>query len=429
MASDPFKFNIDAKYEPGPQGSSAEGIENPSKGKIQVRFNDEHGSFKVAYPDVFENYKVPKVTSEEMIDTWNKNPMQFWQNQLNFAVWCATTGCGVSYEDHLNSKIDLVKSVYRFHLYYQVRRILKEMGIKNPQDENWDAVNSEYNRRKYEKICDEFGGVPYNTDWRLTGPNNGLGPAYTYWPFIGLRKTEPGGEYDPKTMSFTLKTTEKIRHIKFILLDDGKAWRKFIIAKSKGFTKAGVMRLNASIRAYAWAVLGAQSITRSGILGTGTAFDAQKQFLVNVEEYIAHPVDLGSEIDAYENTLKYARSEVNFSLGIGLYMIPSDMLLKVGKIKDYNNMIVIATDDQPVGLHSGLNKSVAPPNAENDTGEEGIVKPDRGPKPRQPPAPTSSPPAPSSRPPRVSNTDHDDEKTALVAAGVVAGLLALWVLR
>ena len=48
--------------------------------------------------------------------------------------------------------------------------------------------------------------------------------------------------------------------------------------------------------AYVWAILGAQAQTRSNILKAGTGFDAQKQFLANVEDAIASPVDIPSSI-------------------------------------------------------------------------------------------------------------------------------------
>ena len=66
----------------------------------------------------------------------------------------------------------------------------------------------------------------------------------------------------------------------------------FILDKSEGFTQAGVQRLSDSIRTYVWAILGAQAQTRSNILKAGTGFDAQKQFLANVEDAIASPVDI-----------------------------------------------------------------------------------------------------------------------------------------
>ena len=128
------------------------------------------------------------------------------------------------------------------------------------------------------------------------------------------------------------------------------AWTTFILDNSNGFTKAGVERINESIRTYCWAILGSQSQTRTGILGTGTTVDAQKPFLANVEDAINSPVDLHSQIARYQNTLKYARSKVEFVFGIGLYMAPSDMELTIGDIPDYNNKIVIATAVQDLGL-------------------------------------------------------------------------------
>ena len=58
---------------------------------------------------------------------WNKAPMRLWQTQLNFAVWCTSSACGVS-SAHLNyTKHPMIRSVYRFHVYYHVRRILKKL--------------------------------------------------------------------------------------------------------------------------------------------------------------------------------------------------------------------------------------------------------------------------------------------------------------
>ena len=53
---------------------------------------------------------------------------------------------------------------------------------------------------------------------------------------------------------------------------DNPYWTTFIIDETFGFTHPGVERLNDSIRTYVWAILGAHAQTRSGILGTGTAF-------------------------------------------------------------------------------------------------------------------------------------------------------------
>ena len=73
-------------------------------------------------------------------------------------------------------------------------------------------------------------------------------------------------------------------------------------------------------------------------------------------------MDLPSQIARYQNTLKYARSKVDFVYGIGLYMSPSNMELRIGTIQDYNNEIVIVTDAQDLGLNDGVNTKSIPPN-------------------------------------------------------------------
>ena len=65
----------------------------------------------------------------------------------------------------------------------------------------------------------------------------------------------------------------------------------FVIDNAKGFSRAGVERINDIICTYCWAILGSQTQTRTDILGSGTAFDAQKQFLANVEDAINSPLD------------------------------------------------------------------------------------------------------------------------------------------
>jgi hypothetical protein len=97
------------------------------------------------------------------------------------------------------------------------------------------------------------------------------------------------------------------------------------------------------------------------ILGTGTAFDAQKQLLANVEDAISSPVDLPSAIKRYQDVLQNAASKVDFVFGTGPYMAPSDMLLRViSHAAGYNNMIVIATERLKRGVNAGINVSDAP---------------------------------------------------------------------
>ena len=99
-----FSYNPNAKYQP----SGVYKTKDPDiiKQTIEVKqLSDSGSSFKAKFPDVFDKNMLPYVESDALVRAWNYTPMRFWQNQLNFAVWCATTGCGVSYEDHLSGDI------------------------------------------------------------------------------------------------------------------------------------------------------------------------------------------------------------------------------------------------------------------------------------------------------------------------------------
>ena len=115
-------------------------------------------------------------------------------------------------------------------------------------------------------------------------------------------------------------------------------------------------------------------------------------------------------------------------------MAPGNMLLHVGKIVGYNNLLVIATSAQHVGSNIGLNKIVAPPDAANDTGEKGLVIPmgvdppseatnsQRGAKPHPASAATATAAA------KADHEAHEDEKTALIVGIIAIGLGLLWFL-
>ncbi|MES9897344.1 MAG: hypothetical protein ABW141_20915, partial [Candidatus Thiodiazotropha endolucinida] len=185
--------------------------------------------------------------------------------------------------------------------------------------------------------------------------------------------------------------------------DISRAWTMFILDKSDGFTQAGVERLNDSIRTYVWAILGAQAQTRSNILKAGTGFDAQKQFLANIEDAIASPVDIPSSIARYQKTLQYASTPLDFVFGIGLYLSPSDMALHPGNVQGYNNEIVIAGSDAVIGHNPGINESEQISNlhssATGDKAFQGKIAPPAGTVHRGPQAATTAETAAPSPPP------------------------------
>ena len=63
---------------------------------------------------------------------WQNTPFSWWHCQINFALWCASAGCGVSFEDHLQAEKPLFASLYRFHVYHTTRRLLEELRVALP---------------------------------------------------------------------------------------------------------------------------------------------------------------------------------------------------------------------------------------------------------------------------------------------------------
>jgi hypothetical protein len=139
-------------------------------------------SFNVTFLNVFDHYILPPVTTDATVQDWKAHPMKFWQNQLNFAVWCASAGCGVGVNPHLLGNYEfameakfLCRAIYRFHIYFTVRRILKEMECPLPADSGWNPFNNPINMHQYELICNEFFINPQKS-WVISGLGNwGLG--------------------------------------------------------------------------------------------------------------------------------------------------------------------------------------------------------------------------------------------------------------
>ena len=113
----------------------------------------------------------------------------------------------------------------------------------------------------------------------------------------------------------------------YIGLDSMTRW---IIEKSMGFTDVGLLKISKSVRAYAYLILSSQASARSGIVGnTASALTAQSAFLNNFENVVNHRLDIREDIKHYQDTLSYASSKVDYSVGEHLYMLPADMNLKI----------------------------------------------------------------------------------------------------
>ena len=53
--------------------------------------------------------------------------------------------------------------------------------------------------------------------------------------------------------------------------------------------------------------------------------------------------------------MQYARSKVDYVIAEFIYMLPSDMNLRIGKVKNYNNKILISSLSFKIGTNLRIN--------------------------------------------------------------------------
>ena len=167
-----YKYNPDASYKPN--GGTYLQIMSAKDLYIQnitVSEHDNHSdSFQVKFPNVFTNYMNGGMRAEDKkyID-WKNYEFTLWQTQLNCAVFCASSACGLSVE-HMNAKKPMIRSLYRFHVYYHIRRILKILQIPLPPSDNtFHKYDNPYSREMFMKICSEYGVCNDLMKWRNQG--------------------------------------------------------------------------------------------------------------------------------------------------------------------------------------------------------------------------------------------------------------------
>ena len=118
------------------------------------------------------------------------------------------------------------------------------------------------------------------------------------------------------------------------------------IEKSEGFTDVGLYRISESVRAYAYLILSSQASARSAIVGnTASVLTAQSAFLNNLENVVNCRVDIREDIKRYQDTLSYASSKVDYSVGENIYMLPSNMNLNIRSgTAGYNNKFLVSDE-------------------------------------------------------------------------------------
>ena len=75
--------------------------------------------------------------------------------------------------------------------------------------------------------------------------------------------------------------------------------------------------------------IGVRHLKNYGKLNTASALTAQRAFLNNFENIVNRRVNIWEDIKRYQETLSYASSKVDCSVGESIYMLPSNMNLNI----------------------------------------------------------------------------------------------------
>ena len=192
-----------------------------------------------------------------------------------------------------------------------------------PHETGFNAADNPYTESEFFKICEDYGVPNYPMKYH---------DEKFYWTYqhgIGW----PNDYLGPYSMT------------------------RWIIEKSQGFTDIGLLRISESVRAYAFLILSSQASGRSSIVGnTASALTAQSAFLNNFENVVNRRVNIQEDIKCCQDTLSYASSKVDYSVGQNIYMLPSNMILKIktGTV-GYNNKILVSDGKFILGKNEKVN--------------------------------------------------------------------------
>ena len=109
--------------------------------------------------------------------------------------------------------------------------------------------------------------------------------------------------------------------------------------RASGLTSNGLGRINRSIEAFGYCILGAQANTRSSIIGaTGTARNTQTDFLVLFDDAI-RKLTVSNGPAKYQEAIEKTKVRLNFAIARGVLLLPSQMIINKESVVGYNNNV------------------------------------------------------------------------------------------
>ena len=189
-----------------------------------MKFYNSHGKYRPELNEYFRMYRC----------------------QLSFLLFCPTSALGISYQ-HLNYPNLLVRTVYRFYLYFHVRWILHNLGTALSYEDGFSKVKNSYINSAYYAVCNDCGVNP-NETW-IHGDCLHDKLCNIHHQFKSYKKVSPDN------------------------------LGRLVITGSRGLTRKGIEKISRSVRVYVYLVLTPQVQARSSIVGNWVSTaDTQEVF-------------------------------------------------------------------------------------------------------------------------------------------------------
>ena len=363
-------------------------------------FVSSRKSFKIKLSNIFK--EPTRHTNLSEIKNYSKEPsLDYWSEQLNFSVWASTSGCGIGYDMLINTELPpMVVGFLRFHVIFTIRRILYELRAPLPNDKIFNLVKNRWDKGAFERLRNEFQIV--SPDFRVRETINfDIDSLVVKNTGYGIWQRQNMGESPFKFVADESGAMYKENLVAWVDDEIKNQFNMFIPITSIGLTRAGLSRLNRSIEAYIYCVLGSQVNTRSSIIGdSGGAIQTQQEF-GNLFESAIIEDDISKSILRYQMAIRESRVRLDFVIASGLWLMSSDLIINRESIIGYNNKLQKATDDMKLGINGLINtetkvvkhddmggsKTKLPHQADKDDKKHPSIKPKEPHKERKPDKP------------------------------------------
>ena len=381
MSSFPMELTLGNNRYPIPGISFQEDVDDIASSLINLDiFVTPTTSFSTKMRNIFGASMV-RFTSGAQGNAWLNAPnYYYWPQQLNFSLWCATCGCGISLAE-LDKYPKIVQGFLKFHVYFTTRRVLYELGVPLPDESAFSQTNNVYTKSAFEALCNEFGVV--NADFRFKrGRNHGMvnvyvgGDSEEYEMDIGSKESYwPRRVYLFEDEGATARKGNKIYNIH---KNDGKkqySW--FFPSRGSGLTRRGMGRINRSLEAFVYCVLGAQVNIRSGIVGnSGGAVEAQQEMQKLFESAVIEE-NLATSVQRYQLAVQESKLRLDLAFAPGIWLMPSNLVINTESIVGYNNELQKASDGMQFGVNVGVNEKSKSVGVRHNLGESKVKLPHR----------------------------------------------------